>query len=157
MRFQVIFSLVLMACGGSVIGPLGDGGGGGDGTTGSDGSSGNCSGGPPNCLCGSPVCKNGSWGCSACDDCKSLEAQLSAERTKLQQCCPTCKSIQCMGSVPDVCCPITIHSGDTTTFSALVMKYKSQCMPICPGAPCQMVPSGICDPVGMDPNMGRCR
>jgi hypothetical protein len=150
-----IFFLFFFACGGTVAGPLGDGGG-TDGTTGSDANSG-CTGMPPSCFCGSPVCNNGTWGCTSCgNDCPSLEAQLAAERAKLQACCPTCKSIQCMGTTPDVCCPITTNGGDTTAFSALVMTYKAQCKPICPGAPCVPVPSGKCIPSQMDPNAGRC-
>lgn len=154
---MAVWVAIVVACGGTISGPIGDGGG-NDGTTGGDGSGGGCSGTPPSCFCGSVICRNGQWGCTDClTDCTSLNAQLMAERQKLQQCCPTCKSIQCMGTTPDVCCPITTNGGDTSTFQALVMKYKAQCMPVCPGAPCVPVPSGICDPTGMDPSSGRCR
>lgn len=133
-RLEVSIFFFAIACGGSVIGPIDEAGTDAvsttDGTTGVDGGA---------------------------TDCKLLVLQLQTERDKLQKCCPTCKSLQCMGSVPDVCCPITTNGGDTTTFSSLVNAYKSQCHPLCPGAPCLPVPSGICDSVNMDPQVGRCR
>lgn len=152
----LVWGGIVVACGGAVGLPDGDGGGGGDGTTG-DGSGG-CSNSPPSCLCGNAVCRNGQWGCTACaPDCVSLATKLAAERAKLQTCCPTCKAIQCMGVAQDVCCAITTGGGDATAFQALVTEYKAQCPSTCPGAPCPMVPSGICDPSQSDPNSGRCR
>lgn len=154
---RFLFLAWFLGCGGTVIGPIGDGGG-TDGTTGQDGTTGGCTGTPPSCFCGNPVCTNGQWGCTSCgNDCNALQMQLAAEQAKLQTCCPTCKSIQCQSTAQGVCCPITTNGGDASNFNQLVMKYKSQCKPVCPGAPCPPAPSGICDPSQMDPNAGHCR
>jgi len=156
MRKALCFAFVV-ACGGSVVGPIGDGGGGSDGQT-SDGTTGGCTGTPPSCFCGSPKCINGQWGCTDCgNDCNSLLQQINSEQAKLQTCCPTCKSLQCLGTAQGVCCVITINSGDKSNFEALVTKYKQQCKPVCPGIPCPPAPSMVCDPSQMDPNSGHCR
>lgn len=99
----------------------------------------------------------GDGGRDAGGQCAALLAQIDAARSQLRTCCATCKSIQCQGKARDVCCDITSNGSDPKAFESLVDQYRSLCKPICPGAPCLPVPSGICDPSGSDPNAGTCR
>jgi hypothetical protein len=155
---RLVFFAWFIGCGGTVLGPIGDGGG-TDGTTGGDGGGGGgCTGTPPSCFCGSPKCVNGQWGCTDCgNDCNALQMQIAVEQNKLSTCCPTCKSIQCQSVAQGPCCPFTTNGGDTSNLDALVMKYKANCKFACPAIPCPPAPSGICDPSQMDPNAGHCR
>lgn len=144
-------SLVFAACGGAVSDPFGDGGTeAGDAACVGCQDGGACTGTPPSCFCGSPVCRAGQWTCSSChDDCATQAANLDVLRGQLRACCPTCKSVQCANVAEDVCCPITVNQGDIAGFEALAKKYKAQCSPICPGAPCPPAPSNLCDPMGV--------
>lgn len=151
MKRAILLGLVVLAagavaasCGGAVDSTLlGDGGG-------SD-SAGNGDGGAKDGAADAPVADSGTA-------CAALLAQIDAERKALRACCPPCKSIQCNAVADDVCCPFTTNgSQDLKPFEALVGQYKIQCKPICPGAPCLPVPSGICDPSGGDPSLGVCR
>jgi hypothetical protein len=137
--------MVGASCGGATDTSLIDGGGGGgDGSVGNDGSGGN------DATADGPRPDAGAA-------CAALQAQIDAARKSLRTCCPTCKSIQCQGKAKDVCCDITTNGADPKAFETLVDQFKNQCKPICPGAPCPQVPSGICDPSGSDPNAGTCR
>src|SRR5262245_55985932 len=111
--------LFLVACGGTTTDPIPKD----DSGTTKDGSvdgGGGCPMPTPSCLCGTPTCQNGQWICQSCQDpCMQMQQQLEAARRSLQQCCPSCKNLQCQGVAQDVCCAITVNMGDVAAFEAL--------------------------------------
>jgi|SRR5581483_6748662 len=90
-------------------------------------------------------------------DCKSLEAQLAAQRQQIKTCCPFCNSPQCTHVTKDVCCPISTTATNVSAFEALVAQYVAQCHPVCPGAPCPPAPSSTCVPGATMNDPGTCK
>lgn len=133
--------LVLIGCGGSVAGPIDDGGT--DATV--------------DQVTADAPADTMTQTDTTTVDCKALEAKLAAMRAQILTCCPFCGSIQCNHVTQDVCCPISTTATNVGEFEMLVKEYKAQCATGCTPVPCPMVPSNVCIP-GSNPNApGTCK
>jgi hypothetical protein len=89
--------------------------------------------------------------------CEEILKGIDALRPKVRTCCAACRSLQCMQTVDDLCCPFTATTVDPN-FVAMVAEYKKRCGPIdCPAIVCTETPSKVCDPEQGNPSSGTCR
>lgn len=136
----VLFS-AFVACGGAVAQDLGDGGDpasdGGDPGTGDGG--------------GSDSGRD-AVAIDAGSGCDKLGANVDDLRPKALQCCYQCNVQQCDKLVEDLCCPISVSSGNfdkVGPFEDAVRAFKNAgCQVPCPASPCRTAPSKQCQMSG---------
>ena len=154
LSLAALATMVLAACGGTVVSIPADDGGSGN-TTDATVDSGPYPPGP-SADAGAPDTSvpvdDGGPGSLDASACEAQRLELDVLRKKAQKCCPGCDAQQCNLVAKGVCCAISygaMTASEAQAFTAAAKAYRAQCNPgPCTGA-CVAAPSNDCDPVTM--------